>query len=44
MAENTLQGLQSQTYGVLAFLFVVITLILQVIPMFVIQRELYESR
>jgi ATP-binding cassette subfamily G (WHITE) protein 2 (PDR) len=44
MADNTQQGLQNQMYGVLVFLFVVITLIFQVIPMFVTQRELYESR
>lgn len=44
MADNTQQGLQNQMFGVLVFLFVVMTLIMQVIPMFVIQRELYESR
>ena len=44
MADNTQQGLQNQMFGVLVFLFIVMTLILQVIPMFVIQRELYESR
>lgn len=44
MSNNTQQGLQNQMFGVLVFLFVVISLILQVIPMFVIQRELYEAR
>lgn len=44
MTDNTQQGLQNQMFGVLVFLFVVISLILQVIPMFVIQRELYEAR
>lgn len=44
MTNNTQQGLQNQMFGVLVFLFVVISLILQVIPMFVIQRELYEAR
>lgn len=44
MSDNTQQGLQNQAFGVLVFLFVVISLILQVIPMFVIQRELYEAR
>jgi ATP-binding cassette subfamily G (WHITE) protein 2 (PDR) len=44
MTDNTQQGLQNQMFGVLIFLFVIISLILQVIPMFVIQRELYEAR
>lgn len=44
MTDNSQQGLQNQMFGVLVFLFVVISLILQVIPMFVIQRELYEAR
>lgn len=44
MTNNTQQGLQNQMFGVLIFLFVVISLVLQVIPMFVIQRELYEAR
>jgi ABC-type multidrug transport system permease subunit len=44
MTDNTQQGLQNQMFGALIFLFVIISLILQVIPMFVIQRELYEAR
>lgn len=44
MSDNTQQGLQNQAFGVLVFLFTVISLILQVIPMFVIQRTLYEAR
>jgi ATP-binding cassette subfamily G (WHITE) protein 2 (PDR) len=44
MSNNTQQGLQNQMFGVLVFLFVVISLILQIIPVFVLQRELYESR
>lgn len=43
-SENTLQGLQNQMFGVFVFLFVVIQLILQIIPTFVVQRTLYESR
>ena len=31
-------------FGVLVFLFIVISLILQIIPMFTIQRELFEAR
>ena len=44
MSNNTQQGLQNQMFGVLVFLFVVISLILQIIPVFVLQRELYEAR
>lgn len=44
MSNNTQQGLQNQMFGVLVFLFVVISLILQIIPVFTIQRELYEAR
>ena len=44
MTNNTQQGLQNQMFGVLVFLFVVISLILQIIPVFVIGRELYEAR
>jgi ABC-type multidrug transport system permease subunit len=44
MTNNTQQGLQNQMFGVLVFLFVVISLILQIIPVFMIQRELYEAR
>jgi ATP-binding cassette subfamily G (WHITE) protein 2 (PDR) len=44
MTNNTQQGLQNQMFGVLVFLFVVISLILQIIPVFVLTRELYEAR
>ncbi|KAF9892130.1 hypothetical protein FE257_002536 [Aspergillus nanangensis] len=43
-AENTIQGLQNQMFGVFVFLFIIIQLILQIIPSFVTQRTLYESR
>lgn len=42
--ENTQQGLQNQMFGVFVFLFVVIQLIYQIMPMFVTQRTLYEAR
>jgi ATP-binding cassette subfamily G (WHITE) protein 2 (PDR) len=42
--ENTQQGLQNQMFGVFIFLFVVIQLIYQIMPMFVTQRTLYEAR
>ncbi|KAH6615048.1 opaque-specific ABC transporter CDR3 [Boeremia exigua] len=41
---NTQQGLQNQMFGVFIFLFVVIQLIYQILPMFVVQRTLYEAR
>ncbi|KAI9375567.1 ABC-2 type transporter-domain-containing protein [Aspergillus egyptiacus] len=43
-AENTIQGLQNQMFGIFVFLFVVVQLILQIIPSFTTQRTLYESR
>jgi ATP-binding cassette, subfamily G (WHITE), member 2, PDR len=43
-SENTQRGLQNQLFGCFVFLFVIIQLILQIIPMFVVQRTLYESR
>ncbi|KAK4624500.1 ABC multidrug transporter F [Fulvia fulva] len=43
-ADNTLQGLQNQMFGVFVFLFVIIQLIFQIFPMFIIQRTLYEAR
>ncbi|KAE8154043.1 ABC-2 type transporter-domain-containing protein [Aspergillus avenaceus] len=43
-ADNTAQGLQNQMFGVFSFLFIVIQLIMQIIPAFVIQRTLYEAR
>lgn len=39
-----MQGLQNQMFGVFVFLFVVIQLIMQIMPMFVTQRTLYEAR
>ncbi|KAJ5858866.1 hypothetical protein N7534_004143 [Penicillium rubens] len=43
-AENTKQGLQNQMFGVFVFLFVIVQLVLQILPSFVTQRTLYESR
>ncbi|KAI9152190.1 ABC multidrug transporter A-1 [Paramyrothecium foliicola] len=43
-SPNTQQGLQNQFFGVLMFIFVIINLILQIIPIFVVQRTLYEAR
>ncbi|KAL4863346.1 hypothetical protein BDV12DRAFT_206638 [Aspergillus spectabilis] len=43
-ADNTQQGLQNQMFGVFVFLFVVVQLVMQIIPSFVTQRTLYESR
>ncbi|KAF3939206.1 hypothetical protein ABW19_dt0205383 [Dactylella cylindrospora] len=42
--QNTMQGLQNQMFGVFTFLFVVINLIMQTIPVFCTQRTLYETR
>lgn len=44
MGENTMQGLQNQMFGVFIFLFVIIQLIYQIMPLFVSQRTLYEAR
>ncbi|EMD61347.1 hypothetical protein COCSADRAFT_183394 [Bipolaris sorokiniana ND90Pr] len=41
---NTMQGLQNQMFGVFIFLFVVIQLIYQILPMWILQRTLYEAR
>ncbi|KAI9375051.1 ABC multidrug transporter [Aspergillus egyptiacus] len=43
-ADNTRMGLQNQMFGVFIFLFVVVQLVMQIIPSFVTQRTLYESR
>lgn len=43
-SDNTMQGLQNQMFGVFIFLFVPIQLIYQILPMWVSQRTLYESR
>ncbi|KAL4902000.1 hypothetical protein BDW74DRAFT_66603 [Aspergillus multicolor] len=42
--DNTRQGLQNQMFGVFVFLFVTVQLVMQIIPVFVTQRKLYESR
>lgn len=42
--ENTQQGLQNQLFSIFVFLFVIVQLVLQIIPSFVTQRTLYESR
>ncbi|KAF2856145.1 opaque-specific ABC transporter CDR3 [Plenodomus tracheiphilus IPT5] len=42
--KNTIQGLQNQMFGVFIFLFVAIQLIYQILPMWISQRTLYESR
>ncbi|KAK1141439.1 Multidrug resistance protein [Aspergillus melleus] len=43
-SENTTQGMQNQMFGILIFFFVVIQLMFQIIPVFVVQRTLYEAR
>ncbi|KAL1957007.1 hypothetical protein VTO42DRAFT_6496 [Malbranchea cinnamomea] len=43
-SENTIQGLQNQMFGVFLFIFVVIQMVFQIIPVFVTQRTLYEAR
>ncbi|KAL4878791.1 ABC-2 type transporter-domain-containing protein [Aspergillus karnatakaensis] len=43
-AENTRQGLQNQMFGVFVFLFGIVQLVMQIIPSFVLQRKLYETR
>ncbi|KAL1612757.1 Multidrug resistance protein [Paraconiothyrium brasiliense] len=42
--ENSIQGLQNQMFGIFVFLFVVIQLLYQIMPNFVVQRTLYEAR
>ncbi|KAH7388649.1 ABC-2 type transporter-domain-containing protein [Pyrenochaeta sp. MPI-SDFR-AT-0127] len=42
--NNTMQGLQNQMFGVFIFLFVVIQLLYQILPMFISQRTQYEAR
>ncbi|KAK7186363.1 ABC multidrug transporter [Paraphaeosphaeria sporulosa] len=42
--ENSIQGLQNQMFGIFVFLFVVIQLMFQIMPNFVVQRTLYEAR
>ncbi|KAE8361546.1 ABC multidrug transporter [Aspergillus caelatus] len=43
-AESTQQGLQNQMFGVFIFLAVALQMITQIIPVFVMQRTLYEAR
>jgi ATP-binding cassette subfamily G (WHITE) protein 2 (PDR) len=43
-AENSIQGLQNQMFGVFIFTFVVIQLLYQIMPLFVTQRTMYEAR
>jgi ATP-binding cassette subfamily G (WHITE) protein 2 (PDR) len=42
--ENSMQGLQNQMFGVFMFLFIIIQLLYQIMPMFITQRTLYEAR
>lgn len=42
--DNSIQGLQNQMFGVFIFLFVVIQLLYQIMPLFISQRTLYEAR
>ncbi|KAK4892314.1 Multidrug resistance protein [Elasticomyces elasticus] len=44
MEGTSIQGLQNQMFGVLIFLYVIIILITQVLPIFVQQRTMYEAR
>lgn len=39
-----MKGLQNQMFGVFIFLFIIIILITQILPIFVEQRTLYEAR
>ncbi|KAI8936432.1 hypothetical protein NX059_006840 [Plenodomus lindquistii] len=43
-SDNTSQGLQNQMFGVFIFVFVAIQLIYQIMPMWISQRTLFESR
>lgn len=43
-SDNTMQGLQNSMFGVFVFLFVVIQLLYQILPMFILQRTMYEAR
>jgi ATP-binding cassette subfamily G (WHITE) protein 2 (PDR) len=42
--QNSIQGLQNQMFGVFVFLFIVIQLLYQIMPLFISQRTLYEAR
>jgi len=42
--SNTMQGLQNQMFGVFVFLFVLIQVMYQILPVFIVQRKLYEAR
>lgn len=39
-----MQGLQNQMFALFMFLFVIIQMIYQIMPVFVTQRTLYEAR
>lgn len=41
---NTAQGLQNQLFGTFIFLFIVIQMMYQIMPIFISQRTLYEAR
>ena len=41
--NNTIQGLQNQVFGVFILLFVIFQMMVQIIPVFVVQRTLYEA-
>lgn len=42
--QNSIQGLQNQMFGVFIFLFILIQLLYQIMPLFIRQRTLYEAR
>lgn len=44
MEGTSIQGLQNQMFGVFIFLFIILILITQVLPVFVEQRTMYEAR
>ncbi|KAK6461713.1 multidrug resistance protein [Scheffersomyces coipomensis] len=44
MADNSMQGLQNQMFAIFMYLIVFNTLIQQMAPYFIIQRDLYEVR
>ncbi|KAF1993489.1 putative ABC multidrug transporter [Amniculicola lignicola CBS 123094] len=42
--DNTMQGLQNQMFGIFVLIFILIFLVTQIMPVFVMQRSLYEAR
>ncbi|KAF2746451.1 multidrug resistance protein CDR1 [Sporormia fimetaria CBS 119925] len=42
--KNTMTGMQNQMFAILVFIFVIIQMIYQIMPIFVTQRTLYEAR